>query len=102
MVVTQAILSLLLAVPTWLLTHLPTFTYPPWFSGTHPCPGVLTVACYAHDYVGQNLRAWDSWVPAQLLLDCIGVVLVAVVAKSGIRIARMIVSMFTGGGGATS
>lgn len=101
--VTDAILAVLFTPIGWLLEVLPSITYPDWFSAAHD-NGVtacseMTVGCQAY-MAGQRLIAMDGWVDIDMLFVGVGLIAAAWAAVLGWKAARIVVSLFTGGGGA--
>jgi hypothetical protein len=105
-VITDAILTVLLAPLSFLLGVVPAPEWPLWFRGCHygaACTQfgeVDTLGTYAYT-VGRYMAVLDPWINVRLLLDCISFTLVAFGVSLAIRTARFLLSTFTGGGGAT-
>lgn len=64
-----------------------------------PVPGWVTSPSGAVATVFQAAGSMGVWFPGPLAITVIGAVLVVKVAGLGIRLARMILSLLTGGGG---
>lgn len=74
----------------WLMGQLPTIELPDW---AVPIPGMIaTITGY--------MAKMDYWVPVTLIAPVLGFVVASYVIALGIRIARMVASIASGGGGA--
>jgi hypothetical protein len=74
---------------SWVIGNLPAPTVPTWLTGLDSAVSALT------GFVNQL----QAWIPSTLALVVLSSLVVAIVVSIGARIARMVLSLFTGGGG---
>jgi hypothetical protein len=91
-VITQALLSFVFAIVNGLLGLLPTSGPPTWWADT--ASAVAQVWSY-----GTQLGAWIPWNVAAV---CVPAVFAAIGVGFGIKLVRIVVSLFTGGGGSAA
>lgn len=96
--ITDAIISILLSPFTFVLSAIPTVTWPGWMSLAGG-PGTLLGAVQGF---APSLHSFDSWFPTDSFMTAGELVLIGNVGAAAIRGVRVLVSMFTGGGGAVS
>ncbi len=99
--IVNGLVSFLVTVIGGLVSLIPGWTWPTWFSGTAggSCIGTPdTLGCYSSN-VGGYLQQLHNWLPVTALGNALAVVGVALVAAGSIRITRMVISALTGGGG---
>lgn len=76
----------------WLFSGLPPYTPPDWLSGLSGAAAqVFSVA-----------SSMGVWFPATLVLTILGALLAVWLVSFGIKVARMAISLFTGGGGSAA
>jgi hypothetical protein len=86
--VTDAIISALTAVVHLILSALPTVTVPGWMSDNGAIGTVF-----------QDAGSMGVWFPVPLAVTVVGAVLAAWAVGWGIKLARIIASYLTAGGG---
>ena len=89
--VTDAIIGWFFNVVGFLLDLLPTVTVPDWLSASGPMATVMT-------YAG----SMGAWFPAQLVVTVLLGVLAAWGVAFAIKLARIVASFFTAGGGSAA
>lgn len=90
--ITEAILQALGAALSFVLGLLPTVTLPAWFS---------TISGFVSSGVS-SFASLGMWLPVQAIGAVVGFILVILGVQLGIRVGRMAVSAFTGGGGSAA
>jgi hypothetical protein len=97
-VITEAILTVILGVPAWLLAQLPSISVPTFFSsGT----GAGTVGGYVQGFAGY-LGAMNNWFPFDQLGTALLFIVAAVGVTTAIKVARIVASFATLGGGSAA
>lgn len=76
----------------WLTSGLPTYTEPEWISGL----------AGAMSQVFSVAGSMGVWFPAPLVLAVLTALLTFWLVSFGIKLVRMILSLFTGGGGSAA
>jgi hypothetical protein len=89
--ITDAIITAVLAPITWLLAQLPTVTMPGW---------VDDIVGY-FGFFGDALASLGNWIPVEHIAPALGLVLAAVSASFIIKVARIVFSMIWPGAGST-
>lgn len=92
--ITQLIISALLAPAAWLLSLIPTVTLPGWMSGGG---AVETTAAS----IGAQVGAFNKWFPVAEMMDVMPVIFALSGALLVFKATQFVVSIFTGGGGST-
>lgn len=87
--ITDAIINFFGGIFDWLLGTLPVIESPQWLNAGAAMTG--TVFGYA--------ASMGAWFPSGLLLTVVGLLLATWLISWGVHVARMVLSMFTGGGG---
>ena len=87
--ITDAILQFITDIFDWLLGTLPHVEVPTWLSSVSSFAG--TVFGYAN--------SMGVWFPSALVFTVVGTLLGVWLISYGIHVLRMIVSLFSGGGG---
>lgn len=87
--VTNLILGWLSALWGWVVTHLPAPSPPDWLAGTHD----------ALDTVMAHIGGLGRWLPFGLLGVVLGTFFLILGAGFVIKVARIVASFFTAGGG---
>lgn len=90
--VTDAIITFFGGVFEWLLGTMPEVQVPDWLNSTSGMVG--TVFGYA--------TSMGVWFPSGLALAVAGTLLTVWLVSLGIKIGRMVLSLFTGGGGSAA
>jgi hypothetical protein len=90
--VTEAIFGFFVNLFDWLLGTLPEVQVPDWLNATSAAAG--TVFGYA--------QSMGVWFPSGLALTVVGTLMGIWVVSFGIKVARMILSLFTAGGGSAA
>ena len=85
-------LELIVGLINWLLSLLPVFTVPPWMGDVAGVVG--TVFGFAD--------SMSAWFPAALVFTVAGTVLTVWAVSLAIKIARIVASFFTAGGGSAA
>ena len=93
--ITDAILTLVLAPLRWLLQAIPGVSWPSWFQTS----GAESVVAKVGQW-GQSLGTINGWFPVDAFLDSMGILFVCAAVHAGIKSIRIVISVFTGGGGA--
>jgi hypothetical protein len=73
----------------WLLSQFPTFTLPDWWDGT--------VAYMAQGV--ELINGVHNWLPLTAIRNCLIFLLAVSAAVFAVRAFRIVLSLFTGGGG---
>jgi len=87
-------IAALLSLVTWFIDLLPSWSLPSWITGT----GDGTIRGGA-DWAASNVGSLSNWIPLGTLSLVAAVVLVCIPIAIGIKVTRMVLSAFTGGGG---
>lgn len=87
--ITDAIVTFFAGIFDWLLGVLPTVDAPDWLNAGSAMVG--TVFGYA--------ASMGAWFPSGLLLTVVGLLITTWLIAWGVHVGRMVLSMFTGGGG---
>lgn len=87
--VTEWILKALAAVWEWFISHLPAIPVPDWFAS----------ASGSIAFVVDKMHGFDGWLPWTVLGIVITTILAALAISLAIKIARIVLSVFTAGGG---
>lgn len=90
--VTDAIITFFGTVFEWLLGTMPEIQVPEWLNSTSGMVG--TVFGYA--------SSMGVWFPSGLAVAVAGTLLSVWLVSLGIKVARMVLSLFTGGGGSAA
>ena len=90
--ITRTIIQLLGGLVAWLVTIMPAPTMPSWYA---PIPGFLAS-------VGSAVSQFSYWLPVSLISTMLIFVTGARIFPVVIRIVRVVVSLFTGGGGSAA
>lgn len=90
--ITEAILLFFGSIFDWLLGALPTVEAPDWFSNVSAVAG--TVFGYAN--------SMGAWFPTALAFTVAGTLVATWLIAFGIKAARLVLSLFTGGGGSAA
>jgi hypothetical protein len=91
--ITDLILLVLGAPFRWLLDTIPAIDWPTWITDGTLADRAANVAGY--------VAGLDNWIPVDLLGTAIGIVGVAFLFSITVQALRFVVSLFSGGGGAT-
>ncbi len=89
--ITDLILAVLTAPVVWLLDNVPSFSWPTWMTGSD-------LATKAGSVAG-NVQALDNWIPVGDLALAATLVLAVWAFSLVVQGLRMVVSLFSGGGG---
>lgn len=89
--ITDAVVGVILFPITWLVSLLPEVTLPGW---------ATTVPGWATD-VGEQMGALNKWLPIHELLEVVPMILLLASGVLLFKVTQFVVSLFTGGGGAT-
>ena len=87
--ITQALMSMMTAIVHFLMGLLPVVSVPAWLSSSDN----------AFSTVFSAAGSMGVWFPAPLLITVLSALLVLWVTGFGIKIGRMVLSIFTAGGG---
>jgi hypothetical protein len=90
--VTKALFDVLFVVPTWLLSIFPTYTLPAW---------VGEIPAQVGGVVGY-MEAMGNWIPVEHFAPAFGLVLISVGVAAAVKIARIVASFVTLGGGSAA
>jgi hypothetical protein len=90
--ITDAIMTFFGGIFTWLLGSMPQVQVPDWLNATSGMVG--TVFGYA--------TSMGVWFPSGLAVTIAGTLLAVWLVSLGIKVARMVLSLFTGGGGSAA
>jgi hypothetical protein len=90
--ITDLFLWVLSAPFRWLLDNVPSFTWPSWFTDTVPTKA---------SELGAIAGALDNWFPVETLVLVFGLAIIAWGFSLSVQLLRFVVSLFSGGGGAT-
>ena len=90
--VTRAVVELLGGLVAWLVTLMPSPSMPDWYA---PIPGYLAT-------LGSAVSQFSYWIPVSLISTMLVFVTASRLAPIVIRIVRVVVSLFTGGGGSAA
>lgn len=95
--ITRLLIDVLVTIPAWLLSVLPTVTFPAYLTGTGPGTLYATIqgavsALYSVDY----------WLPVAQVALCAALVLAALLAGLTVKGVRIIASFLTLGGGSAA
>lgn len=91
--VTEALLSFLLAIPEVVLGWLPDVQAPAWLTTTLPA---------AVQSIVSGLHSLDALLPVEVVAACLAALLAACTAAVAIKLSRMVLSLATGGGGSAA
>jgi len=91
-VITEAIIKVFAGMASFLIGLLPSWTPPSWLAD------VTTTMGDAIGYIGML----NGWVPVSAIGTVCGFILAAGAIAWGIKIARMVLSVATGGGGSAA
>lgn len=92
--IVEAIVGALVSVIEFALGLVPEFEMPEWLDGT----GAGTLHGYATD-IGEAASGGSYWVPFDAAALAVTIVLAAVAFSLLVRLFRLVLSLFTGGGG---
>lgn len=92
--ITEAIIRVFLLPFQWVLGIIPVINWPSWFQSS----GSESVVAKAGEW-GENIGVIDGWFPVNTFFDAMGIFVVCAGAALAIRLSRVLVSLFTGGGG---
>lgn len=90
--ITEALLNFFASIFDWLLGSLPTIEAPEWLSSISSVAG--TVFGYAN--------SMGAWFPTGLAFAVAGTLVATWLIAFGIKAARLVLSLFTGGGGSAA
>lgn len=90
--VTDAIVHAFVLVIEALLFLLPGWSLPSWFTNL---PGDAST-------LGGYIGSFNVWLPISTVVDVLGVIVTATGVAFAVRVVRMAVSHFTGGGGSVA
>jgi hypothetical protein len=93
-VITNLLVTVLLTVPTWLLSLIPSVPLPGWLTGTGSDSLVGQIGALT-----ANIGVIDSWVPLSVLFGCMAFLATLVAGTWLVRGLRILASFATGGGG---
>lgn len=101
--IVDAIINVVLYPLGWLLDALPSWTWPDWMdtgvaSAGGDGSGTLPTMAY---WLGERVGWLRGWVHMEMLFSVGGVVLLFAIVVAGVRGVRFVVSLVSGGGGAT-
>lgn len=93
----DSILAILFYPVELLLNAMPAVSWPSWFQPTGP------------GSVGERMTEWGGfvgmlggWFPVAAFFDALGIVAICIGAGVAIKTVRILVSLFTGGGGSAA
>lgn len=92
--ITDAVLALLFLPLRLVLDAVPVVSWPDWFQ-TSGTGSVVAMTATWGGYVG----VLNGWFPVPQFFSALDVVATCVLASIGIKVTRILVSLFTGGGG---
>ena len=95
--ITQAVLTVLLLPVTLLLSVIPSVSWPAWFQTSGSGSVVAEVGVW-----GGHLATVNGWFPVAAFVDSLGIVFVCAGVAVGIKVARIVLSAVTGGGGSAA
>lgn len=95
--ITDLVLTVVLAPLQWVLDAIPAISWPTWFSTSGPSSVVEMARGW-----GDSVGTLNGWFPVAEFFAAAGIVFAAAVAHLAIRAVRMIVSGLTGGGGSAA
>lgn len=99
--IVDAILTVLFAPIRALLEVLPSFTWPSVFEpGGEGCYYDYALSCQAGK-IGEAFATLDGWLPMREFVALLPVVVTAWTLYLTVKATRFVVSLVTGGGGAT-
>lgn len=109
MIITGAF-GIVVSILSALLSALPSLSLPSWLSGTASAgtacdtqwTGCVTIGDYLHAVGYQIADKFGGWIDGDVLVSAVGFVAAAVAVGLGIRLARVAISLFTGGGGSAA
>lgn len=90
--ITDAIMDFFAGLFDWLMGTLPEVQVPEWLNSTSAMAG--TVFGYAN--------SMGVWFPSALALAVVGTLVTVWLVALGIKLARLVLSLFTGGGGSAA
>lgn len=90
--VTQAIWGVICHVAAFLVGLLPGWTLPGW----------LTALPDESTTVGSYMADFNVWLPLDAVVTALAFIIAATSVALGVRVARMVLSTVTGGGGSVS
>lgn len=95
--ITQVLIDAVMFVPLWLLDTIPSIDLPSALVGTGDgtLVGAITTAA---SYAG----SLDSWFPITQAVLALAFVMLCFGVGSAVKIARIVASFFTGGGGSAA
>lgn len=91
--IVDAILAVLLRPLSWVLSAVPTVSWPSWV-GSGPGTIVSNLSTW-----GTSMGAVSTWFPVATLMEGLQLVFTVALITVGIRAVRLVVSLLTGGGG---
>lgn len=92
--IVEAVINVLVALVSGILSLVPDFEAPSWLTGS----GSGTLGGYANT-VGQAMGKAEPWLPLDALGYAVTIVVAAVAFSVAVRVVRILLSLFTGGGG---
>ena len=92
--ITDAILSVVLAPVSWLLGLMPEVTLPGWASAG----GAIETTAGS---IGVQVGAFNNWFPVTELMSAMPIIFALSGALLVFKATQFVVSVFTGGGGST-
>jgi hypothetical protein len=97
-VITKLLIDCFLGVPTWLLGVLPSLSMPTFFQGG---TGSGTVGGFFSQLVGY-FATWDNIFPFDQAGPAVAIVLSSLAIAATIKLARIVASFLTLGGGSAA
>lgn len=95
--ITKLLIDLVLGVPTWLLSQIPSLSLPAEITGTGDgsiVGGITSAAAAA--------GSLNNWVPMGSVINALAFVLLCFGIALGVKLTRIIASFLTGGGGSAA
>lgn len=95
--IVDAILTVFFAPAGWLLDLIPSISWPSWFQTSGPDTLPAKMAEW-----GEHVGTLNAWFPVGTFFAAGQIVFVAAAAALVIRVGRILVSLFSGGGGSAA
>lgn len=90
--ITEAVVNLLVGLFTFLLDLMPDVTLPAWIGTSTTALGTAL----------GHITLLDNWIPVQAIGHVVVFILGCFTVAFGVRVGRMLISLFTGGGGSAA